>query len=198
MVPKLYLWFSDSVVWMQCAHGGCHTWNFNLLVSTLKYPLGRCWLLKPPAIYVPAGYVTARATDCTVLLNDDCIVTVIILFLCVINTCICNRLCIRVCVCVCARVCVLACRSQRFPAMFLWGSPSWLLTQEFPHWTWGLLFQWAFCLSLPSPQVTADRGTLLCGCGGLRSSWLHSKNYSLSHIHSPPLFLWWEGIHCIV
>jgi hypothetical protein len=103
-----------------------------------------------------------------------------------------------VCVCVCARVCVLACRSQRFPAMFLWGSPSWLLTQEFPHWTWGLLFQWAFCLSLPSPQVTADRGTLLCGCGGLRSSWLHSKNYSLSHIHSPPLFLWWEGIHCIV
>lgn len=95
MVPKLYLWFSDSVVWTQCAHGGSHTWNFDLLVST---PRGQCWLLQ-----LPASYVTLRATDCTVLLNDDvhrCSdKTVTFLFLCIMNTCICNCLCVLVCMC---------------------------------------------------------------------------------------------------
>lgn len=117
------------------------------------------------------------------------------LFVC--NTYISNHLCIRARACACAHACThartLACRSQWFPVMFLWGSPSWFLTQEFPTEPGGLLFQWAFCLSLTSSQVTADRGKPLSECGGLRSLWLHSKNYSVSHIHSPPLFFWWDG-----
>lgn len=164
MVPKLYLWFSDSVVWTQCAHGGSHTWNFDLLVST---PRGQCWLLQ-----LPASYVTLRATGCTVLLNDDvhrCSDrTVTFLFLCVMNTCVCNCLCVLVCVCVCMEV--------RVTSSYVPLRVSILISADsrVSHWPWGLLFQWVSCLSLPSSEVTANRGKLLCGWGGLRASWLHS------------------------
>lgn len=92
MVPKLYLWFSDSVVWMQCAHCGSHTWNFDLLISTLKYSIRA--MLAPEA--------ACQLCDCKGN-RLHCaaewwpIVTVIVLLLCVINTYICNHLCICVC-----------------------------------------------------------------------------------------------------
>lgn len=104
------------------------------------------------------------------------VVTVIFLFLCVMDTCICNRLCVL--------VHVLACRSEasyvplRF-SILISDSRSFLLNL-------GL----AVSLSLlPVPaisELTADRGKLLCGCGGRRSSGLHSK-YLLTEPHPQAL-----------
>lgn len=107
----------DSVVWMQCAHGGSQTWNFDLLVSTPQ-----CWLLQ-----LPASYVTLRAQTalCCWMMMFTGIVTDSNLFLFVCNDYIC------ICNCLCTCVCVLAYRSEWLPVTFLWGFPSWFLTQEF-------------------------------------------------------------------
>lgn len=187
MVPKLYLWFSDSVVWTQCAHGGSHTWNFDLLVST---PLEQCWLLQ-----LPASYVTLRATDCTVLLNDDvhwCSdKTVTFPCLCVMNTCTCN--------CLCVLVCVFAWRSEWLPVICLWGSPSWFLTQEFPTDPGACYFNESPAYPCHHPKLQPTVGS---SCVGVEVSgpqdWTVSTD-SRSHIHGPFYFFMarW-GIHYTV
>lgn len=103
--PQPPVWFSDSVVWIQCAHGGRHTWNFDL-VSSQNSPLRQCW-----------AHVILRAKDDTALLNDD------VhwhsngwqFFWCVMKAYICSHMCAYVHIC----------WSQRLPAMFLCCSPPW-------------------------------------------------------------------------
>lgn len=186
-VPTLDLWFSDSVVWTQCAHTRwSHTANFDLLVSTPQSTAGSCSSL-------PA--VTLRATDCTVLLNDGVHwgsdKTVTFLCLCVMNTCTCN--------CLCVLVCVFAWRSEWLPVICLWGSPSWFPIQEFPT-------DPGACCFNESPAYPCHhlklQPTVGSSCVGVEVSGPQDctiSTDSLSHIHGPLYFFMarW-GIHYIV
>lgn len=103
------------------------------------------------------------------------------------------QLSVCACVCVCMEVRVT---SSYMPLRF-----SILISDSrVSHWPWGLLFQWVSCLSLPSSEVTANRGKLLCGCGGLRSSGLHNK-YWLAEPHPWSSLLFYgemgNSLHCL-
>lgn len=188
MVPTLYLWFSDSVVWTQCAHT---RWKSHLeLWPSSLYSSEQCWLLQ-----LPASYVALRATDCTVLLNDDVHwgsdKTVTVLCLCIMNTCTCN--------CLCVLMCVFAWRSEWLPVICLWGSPSWFPTQEFPTDPGACCFNESPAYPCHHLKLQPTMGS---SCVGVEVSGPQNctiSTDSLSHIHGPLYFFMarW-GIHYIV